>query len=136
VENKVKAKKQAERRLHQKVNTTKQRSEGDQQIKNKKRRGRGAIQREQKRQKRSTGEDKTDVIRAAHTKALSSARNTEGIKAEKGGPQKRAMRPLKQKKARDTAEKQLDEIVHNHQSNRKPKEEVNRKPATEKRWFE
>jgi hypothetical protein len=138
VENKVKAKKQAERRLHQKVNAMKQRGEVDLKVKTKKNRSRGAIQREHKRQKRSAGEDDSDVIRVAHRTAQSNARNTEASKAEKRGAQKPVKPPSKQKRAISTEERQFDEMMHRHSSNLQPKasEGVSRKSATEKRWFE
>lgn len=142
VENKVKAKKQAERRLHQMVNIVKQRSEADSQGASKKKRSRGAIQREQKRQKRSAEEGGEGERRS--NRAVTAPGKKRQEKADKGtGRRVQETRAIfqkvtKKKKVADDEDKKFEARVskHHHRSVSNSNDPVGRKGAIAKRWFE
>uniref|UniRef100_A0A7S4ARJ5 RRM domain-containing protein n=1 Tax=Pseudo-nitzschia australis TaxID=44445 RepID=A0A7S4ARJ5_9STRA len=162
VENKVKAKKQAERRLHQQLNQSKQhldkleknkakKEAGEGDDANNKRRGRGAIQREKKRLKRESGEEEKERQMKLQKKAMYEAKKE--LRKERAEEKKRkaeelkrkSMKPPKKKKSqlkKIEDDEEFESIVRTYQSKlessreeKAPKENP-RKSVESKRWFE
>jgi len=160
VENKVKAKKQAERRMHQQLNQSKQRLEKLEKRKAKegaadseeaaaaKKKGRGAIQREKKRKKRESGEEETERQRKLQKKAMYEAKKE--LRKERAEEKKRKAQELKRKSTKPPKKKkseqkkieddeEFENIVRTYQSKlesaKTPKANP-REVVKEKRWFE
>lgn len=155
VENKVKAKKQADRRMLQQMNQTKQQLEkkekelvvpADDITATNNKRGRGAIQREKKRQKRESGEDERERQAKLEAKALAEAKKEmrkerqaqKKKKAEEA--KKKTVKPAKKKKRMDEEDEKFDDIVRSYASKletaRKETTSNPREAVQEKRWFE
>jgi nucleolar protein 4 len=151
VENKVKAKKQADRRLQQQLNQSKQKLEKlekEEHSEEKKRRSRGAIQREKKRQKRESGEEEAERQAKLRAKALAEAK--EELRKERQDLKKkrieemkrRSVKPPKKKQKADEDDEKFDSIVRSYtsklESAREEKEAKTHQRAAlkQKRWFE
>jgi nucleolar protein 4 len=155
VENKVKAKKQADRRLQQQLNRTKQHLENKEKKlsateagKDTKKRGRGAIQREKKRQRRESGEEEKERQAKLEAKAMAEAkkemrkeRQAQKQKQKLEDSKRKAVKPPKKKRV-DEEDEKFDDIVRSYTSKledvRKDGDETNphRAVVQEKRWFE
>eukprot|EP00934_Nitzschia_sp_Nitz4_P003082 Nitzschia sp. Nitz4//scaffold54_size114964//105702//108134//NITZ4_003873-RA/size114964-augustus-gene-0.25-mRNA-1//-1//CDS//3329554417//3072//frame0 len=138
VENKIKARKQAERRMQQQLNASKQKEEREADKEGKKsdskKRNRGAAQRERKRQERENGITKpkkkekqmTPVTRVQH-------------KEKKKEEPVKTMKPRKRQKT-DPEEEKFQKLVKTHNSSsetRKPVASERKAQLKEgKRWFE
>merc|ERR1712166_759813 len=143
VENKIKAKKQLERRLHQQLNQSKQmlvkldkkkEKKGDSE--STKRKGRGAIQREQKKlQKRAMNEAKEEL---RLEKAEQKKQKIEELKRKSVKPPKKKKTQLK--KVEDDEE--FESIVRSYTSKLESTREEStpktnpRSDVKDKRWFE
>jgi nucleolar protein 4 len=157
VENKMKAKKQAERRVQQELNRTKQYLENKERKivslqeggeEKPKKRGRGAIQREKKRLRRESGEEEKERQAKLEAKALAEARKelrkerqAQRQKQKVEESKKKAVKPPKKKKPVDEEDEKFDDIVRSYTSKlettRKQTDSHNPRVAvTEKRWFE
>eukprot|EP00980_Cylindrotheca_fusiformis_P028106 scaffold22581_cov123-Cylindrotheca_fusiformis.AAC.3 len=142
VENKVKAKKQAERRLHQQMNNKKQIIERKEKAENtdKMKRSRGSIQREKKRQKKDSGEEEKEkqakLVKEEYWKQKKDMRDEK--KAKMLADKKKTIKPKKKKKNMDKEDEKFEKIVGDYRSGlavtKKP--EKDRAAAKEKRWFE
>jgi len=163
VENKVKAKKQAERRLHQQLNQSKQqlaklenkkaKKEVDftEETDESKKRGRGAIQREKKRKKRESGQEEAERNKKLQKKAMYEAKKE--LRKERAEDKKRTAEELKRKSVKPPKKKktqlkkieddeEFESIVRSYQSKlesakdeKEPKTNP-REAVNEKRWFE
>lgn len=141
VENKAKARKQAEHRAQQKANNEKQRLEKqrNKQEKNEKRKkSRGAIQREKRRQKGVSNEtgDTLESLKVAEEskRGHSSAEQSQKVKLVK---------PSKKKHKVDKEERDFDTLVDAYRAafSSAPKVDYddslkNKRPEESKRWFE
>mmetsp|Transcript_20660 Transcript_20660/g.49024 ORF Transcript_20660/g.49024 Transcript_20660/m.49024 type:complete len:864 (-) Transcript_20660:76-2667(-) len=156
VENKVKAKKQAERRLNQEMNRTKQHLENKEKKimaaqdgeDTPKKRGRGAIQREKKRLRRESGEEEKERQEKLEAKALAEARKemrkerqAQRQKQKEEQSKKKTVKPPKKKKRMDEEDERFDDIVRTYTSKletvrKQPDEKNPRAVVKEKRWFE
>ncbi|KAG7365197.1 RNP-1 like RNA-binding protein [Nitzschia inconspicua] len=161
VENKTKAKKQAERRIQQQVNQQKQKLENQEKRKShnddvddddtKKKKSRGAKQREKKRQKRESGEEEKERQAELQAKALADARRE--MKKERLEQKRRLKEEMKQKSVKPPKKKQkhgrmdeedekFEKIVRSYATELEAAREgqQNTKNARaalkEKRWFE
>jgi len=164
VENKVKAKKQADRRLHQQLNQSKQQLDKLEKKKAKKeagedtteeagskRKGRGAIQREKKRKKRESGEEEAIAQRKLQKKAMYEAKKE--LRKERVEEKKRKAEELKKKSVKPPKKKktqlkkieddeEFEDIVRSYQSKLEDAREEKvpktnpREAVKEKRWFE
>ncbi|CAJ1927700.1 unnamed protein product [Cylindrotheca closterium] len=142
VENKVKAKKQAERRLQQQVNQAKQKLdklEKQEDAEPKKKRSRGSIQREKKRHKRESGEEETEkqtkLLKREYFEKKKILR--EEKKAKQLENKKKGVKPPK-KKSIDKEEEKLEKLVGKYRSDvDTTKKNVEPRGAVrEKRWFD
>ncbi|KAL3936444.1 MAG: hypothetical protein SGBAC_008245 [Bacillariaceae sp.] len=143
VENKVKAQKQAERRLQQQLNQAKQKLEKlekEEDVVPKNKRSRGSIQREKKRRKRESGEEEAEK----QTKLLKKEyyENKKRLREEKKEKQleikKKSVKP-KKKKTVDKEEEKLQRLLGKHRGDDvdTTKKFVRPRAAVkEKRWFE
>jgi len=164
VENKVKAKKQAERRLQQQLNQSKQQLEtlekkktarkqagDDNDAPATKKRGRGAIQREKKRLKRESGEEERERQAKLQKKALYEAKKE--LRRERAEEKKKKAEELKRKSVKPPKKKksqlkkieddeEFESIVRSYQSKLESAREENapranqREAVKDKRWFE
>ena len=142
VENKVKAKRQSERRLQQQLNNAKQRLENKEKVDNdkKKKRSRGSIQREKKRQKRESGEEAAEQQAKLMEKAYREQKRK--IQAEKKAQmeaiKKNSIKPKKKQKKLDKDDAKFDQIVDEYRSELEPTTTVenSRVAVRQKRWFE
>ncbi|KAL3912780.1 MAG: hypothetical protein SGILL_006751 [Bacillariaceae sp.] len=160
VENKIKAKKQAERRLHQQLNQSKQKLENiekkseDNAENKKKRQSRGGKQREKKRLKRESGEEEKERKEELQAKAMGEAKRElrkerqEQKRALKEEMKKKSVKPPKKKKKKhqavDEDDEKFEKIVRSYtsqiESARVEKEsaaQTNPRAAVkDKRWFD
>jgi nucleolar protein 4 len=143
VENKVKAKKQLERRVHQQLNQSKQilETHGKKNEEQKKKRSRGAIQRDKKKQKRESGEEEAEREAKLKAKALAEARKElrEEKRAEMEAERKvKTTKPPKKKKKVDKDVQKFEKIVDTYRSEIETTSKADnpRVAVEEKRWFE
>ena len=162
VENKVKAKKQAERRLHQQLNQSKQQLEklerkkaekeaGESEETKTKKKGRGALQREKKRKRRESGEEEAERLQKLQKKALYEAKKE--LRKERAEEKKRKAEELKKKSVKPPKKKksqlkkieddeEFESIVRSYQSklesarDEKAAKRNPREAVKEKRWFD
>lgn len=158
VENKVKARQQAEKIAQKKANKIKQKIEkkekqqpSDKKEKEKKK-GRGALQREKKRARKDAGEDEENTEKSEEEKASVSKRQKldGGVSSEKVKEKKQKMAKPPKKRKMDRDEDALEDMIRSYKSSfsgstaaveeggSKAKEltrHVREKVAT-KRWFE
>ena len=162
VENKVKAKKQAERRLHQQLNQSKQQLErlerkkaekeaGETEETKAKKKGRGALQREKKRKRRESGEEEKERLQKLQKKALYEAKKE--LRKERAEEKKRKAEELKKKSVKPPKKKksqlkkieddeEFESIVRSYQSklesarDEKAAKRNPREAVKEKRWFD
>ncbi len=162
VENKVKAKKQAERRLHQQLNQSKQRLErlerkkaekeaGETEQGGTKKKGRGALQREKKRKRRESGEEEAERLAKLQKKAIYEAKKE--LRKERAEEKKRRAEELKKKSVKPPKKKksqlkkieddeEFESIVRSYQSKLESAREEKapksnpRESVKQKRWFD
>ena len=162
VENKVKAKKQAERRLHQQLNQSKQQLDrlekrkaekeaGENEEGDTKKKGRGALQREKKRKKRESGEEEAERLKKLQKKALYEAKKE--LRKERAEEKKRRADELKKKSVKPPKKKksqlkkieddeEFESIVRSYQSklesarDEKVPKSNPRESVKQGRWFE
>ena len=148
VENRAKAKKQAEYKAQQRANTIKQRIEHkekavDSEKKQEKKKSRGARQRERKRKQKEDGgmEDEGDAGPASPTKK---AKITKELSADEKRPVKqtpKAAKPCKKRKI-DKEEENLSKLVESYEKSLVPTKAASestkkqQRSRPEKRWFE
>lgn len=141
VENKVKAKKQSERRLQQQLNNTKQRQEKKEKSEiDKKKRSRGSIQREKKRVRRESGEEIAEknakVAKDEYNKQKKQQR--EERKAKMTAEKKAMVKPAKKKKKMDAEDEHFESLVGKYKSGLESSAPTQNPRASveKKRWFE
>lgn len=134
VENRVKAKKQMERRLHQKLNNEKQRkgaAEVDVTGAPSKKRGRGAVQRAKKKQKKDNGGEGGNITERNASEAGRETPNKTRVVNEKT-----SRKNNKQEGKRD-APPNSKPPAGSHSKDKVDTTEANPRPAKNpKRWFE
>lgn len=159
VENKIKAKKQAERRLHQQLNQSKQQLERlekkethsqKEENSDQKKRSRGSLQREKKRVRRESGEEEAERKAKLEAKALVEAKKA--LRKQRQEQKQKKMEEIKRKTVKapkkkqtmDVEDEKFESIVRSYtaqiESTREEKEDQqNKNPRVvvkEKRWFE
>jgi nucleolar protein 4 len=161
VENKIKAKKQADRRLHQQLNQSKQQLERLEKKENhygddkadttEKKRSRGSLQREKKKLRIESGEEEAERKAKLEAKALFEAKKE--LQKQRREQKKQRLEeiksktvkaPKKKKPTMDLDDEKFESIVRSYtskiESTREQKEEQQhnnpRVAVKEKRWFE
>jgi nucleolar protein 4 len=157
VENKIKAKKQAERRVQQQLNQSKQKLENQAKKSDenpeKQKQSRGAKQREKKRQKRESGEEEAERQAELQKKAMAEVKRElrkerqEQKRKLKEDLKKKSVKPPKKKQKHqilDEDEEKLENIVRSytsqleseHEETEAAKEKNPRAAVKQKRWYE
>mmetsp|Transcript_20476 Transcript_20476/g.30760 ORF Transcript_20476/g.30760 Transcript_20476/m.30760 type:complete len:873 (-) Transcript_20476:1399-4017(-) len=147
VENKAKARKQAERKAQQLANVQKQKAAAKQSLdengekKKKKKKSRGALQREKKRKLKEEGPSETDQIDTKEDIAKKQKISEEDSnRAIEEPPKNKGIKPQKKKKI-DKDENAFQDMIKSYKKaftgdNKGNEEKSERSEITKKRWFE
>jgi hypothetical protein len=146
VENKVKAKKQAEHRVAQQANQAHQakqrqdRKETEKIEPKKNVKSRGSLQREKKRKQRESGDGEEDVDALKKQAYIAAKRELKLQRAEEKEAAKKVkpIKPPKKKKKVDKEDESFDKLVDSYRAGfqEEPKAINARAAVEEKRWFE